>query len=133
MNVVAALFAVDPSGLGGVALRSPAGPAREEWLTLLEKLLPASAPVRRVPLNINDAALLGGLDLGATLSAGRPIAQQGQEHAVRMLTALWALLRAWRPLSIRSKFPSCATVLPFSVRRVWVWWRLTRAGRTMNR
>lgn len=77
MNVVAALFAVDPSGLGGVALRSPAGPAREEWLTLLEKLLPASAPVRRVPLNINDAALLGGLDLGATLSAGRPVAQQG--------------------------------------------------------
>ncbi len=77
MNVVAALFAVDPSGLGGVALRAAAGTAREEWLTLLEKLLPASAPVRRVPLNINDAALLGGLDLGATLSAGRPVAQQG--------------------------------------------------------
>lgn len=75
--VAAALFAVDPSGLGGVALRASPGPARDDWLALLRSLLPASAPVRRVPLNINDAALLGGLDLGATLQAGRPVAQQG--------------------------------------------------------
>jgi magnesium chelatase subunit D len=30
-----------------------------------------------VPLNISDTALLGGLDLGATLQAGKPIALQG--------------------------------------------------------
>jgi magnesium chelatase subunit D len=30
-----------------------------------------------VPLNINDTALLGGLDLGATLQAGKPIALRG--------------------------------------------------------
>ena len=77
MNVVAALFAVDPSGLGGVALRAAAGKQRDEWLTLLRRLLPATAPMRRAPLNINDAALLGGLDLGATLNAGRPVAQLG--------------------------------------------------------
>ncbi len=77
MNLVAALFAVDPCGLGGVALRAPAGQPRDEWLTLLKNLLPAGTPQRRIPLNINDTALLGGLDLGATLSAGRPIAQQG--------------------------------------------------------
>jgi magnesium chelatase subunit D len=77
MNLVAALFAVDPCGLGGVALRASASPARDEWLALLKALLPAGTPQRRIPLNINDAALLGGLDLGATLSAGRPIAQQG--------------------------------------------------------
>ena len=76
-SVVAAMFAVDPCGLGGVALRASAGPARDEWLALLRKLLPAGTPQRRVPININDAALLGGLDLGATLSAGRPVAQQG--------------------------------------------------------
>ena len=76
-SVVAAMFAVDPCGLGGVALRASAGPARDEWLALLKKLLPAGTPQRRVPININDAALLGGLDLGATLSAGRPVAQQG--------------------------------------------------------
>lgn len=76
-GLVAALFAVDPCGLGGVALRSSACQSRDDWLALLKKLLPAGTPQRRIPLNINDAALLGGLDLGATLSAGRPIAQQG--------------------------------------------------------
>ena len=74
---VAALFAVDPPGLGGVALRASAGLERDAWLDLLRSLLPDATPLRRVPLNINDTALLGGLDLGATLSAGRPIAQQG--------------------------------------------------------
>ena len=73
----AALFAVDPCGLGGVALRGSASPLRDEWLACFKKLLPAGTPQRRIPLNINDAALLGGLDLGATLSAGRPIAQHG--------------------------------------------------------
>ena len=77
MNLVAALFAVDPCGLGGVALRASASPLRDDWLALLKKLLPTGTPLRRIPLNINDAALLGGLDLGATLNAGRPIAQQG--------------------------------------------------------
>ena len=77
MKLVAALFAVDPCGLGGVALRAPAGQPRDEWLALLKNILPAGTPQRRIPLNINDTALLGGLDLGATLSAGRPIAQQG--------------------------------------------------------
>ena len=77
MNFVAALFAVDPCGLGGVSLRASAGQVRDEWLAHLKKLLPTGTPQRRIPLNINDAALLGGLDLGATLSAGRPIAQQG--------------------------------------------------------
>ncbi len=76
-SVVAALFAVDPCGLGGVSLRASASPPRDEWLALLKTLLPAGTPQRRIPLNINDAALLGGLDLGATLGAGRPIAQQG--------------------------------------------------------
>ena len=74
---IAALFAVDPVGLGGVALRSPACDNRDQWLALLKSLLPAQTPLRRVPLNINDTALLGGLDLGATLQAGKPIALKG--------------------------------------------------------
>ena len=75
--LAAVLFAVDPVGLGGVALRSAAGPARERWLGGLAGLLPAGTPWRRVPLNISDDRLLGGLDLAATLQAGRPIAQRG--------------------------------------------------------
>ena len=74
---IAALFAVDPVGLGGVALRSPACDNRDQWLALFKSLLPTQTPLRRVPLNINDTALLGGLDLGATLQAGKPIALKG--------------------------------------------------------
>ena len=74
---IAALLAVDPVGLGGVALRAPACADRDAWLALLRDLLPRGTPLRRVPLNISDTALLGGLDLGATLQAGRPVALQG--------------------------------------------------------
>lgn len=75
--LAAALLAIDPAGIGGVCLRAPAGPVRDEWLTLLRELLPAAAPLRRIPLHVNDARLLGGLDLAATLRAGRPIAERG--------------------------------------------------------
>jgi len=72
-----ALFAVDPVGLGGVALRGHSGPVREQWLARLAAWLPAGTPWRRVPLHINDDRLLGGLDLPATLQVGRPVAQRG--------------------------------------------------------
>ena len=75
--MAAALFAVDPVGLGGVVLRSGAGPARDRWLARLANWLPAGTPWRRVPLQVNDDRLLGGLDLSATLQAGRAVAQRG--------------------------------------------------------
>ena len=73
----AALLAVDPWGLGGVALHARHGPVRERWLASLKELLPGGSPWRRVPIHAGDDRLLGGLDLGATLAAGRPIAQAG--------------------------------------------------------
>jgi magnesium chelatase subunit D len=75
--LAAALFAVDPVGLGGVILRSAAGPVRDRWLVRVRGLLPADAPVRRIPLGIEDDRLLGGLDLTASLASGRPVVQQG--------------------------------------------------------
>ena len=42
---IAALFAVDPAGLGGVALRAPACAARDDWLALLRALLPIGCPL----------------------------------------------------------------------------------------
>ncbi len=75
--LAAALFAVDPHGTCGVALRALSGPVRERWLTLMRDLLPASAPMRRIPLNISDTRLLGGLDLAATLRTGKPMAERG--------------------------------------------------------
>ena len=73
----AALLAVDPAGLGGIWLRAGAGPVRERWTAQLLHLLPAGTPVRRLPVHIADDRLLGGLDLAATLHAGRPVAQRG--------------------------------------------------------
>ncbi len=75
--LAASLFAVDPAGLGGVCLRSLVQPARADWLMMLRSLLPAALPLRRVPFNIADGRLLGGLDLAATLRANRPIAERG--------------------------------------------------------
>lgn len=75
--LAASLFAVDPVGLGGVCLRSLVQPARSDWLAMLRELLPAALPVRRIPFNIADGRLLGGLDLVATLRANRPIAERG--------------------------------------------------------
>ncbi len=75
--LAAALFAVDPAGTAGVWLRALAGPVRDRWLGLLRELLPAGDALRRVPLHISDDRLLGGLDLSATLRAGRPVAQRG--------------------------------------------------------
>lgn len=73
----ALLLAVDPVGLGGAVLRAPPGPARDAWLARLRAALPERAPWRRLPLGIPDSRLLGGLDLAATLRAGRPVAERG--------------------------------------------------------
>jgi magnesium chelatase subunit D len=75
--LAAALFAADPNGIGGVSLRSRPGPGRERWFALLQGMLPPATPLRRLPLNVSDSRLLGGLDLAATLRAGRPVAERG--------------------------------------------------------
>ncbi len=72
-----ALFAADPVGLGGLCVRASAGPVRDRFLALLWQALPAGMPVRRLPLHTGDDRLLGGLDLSATLQAGRPVVQKG--------------------------------------------------------
>ncbi len=73
---VAALFAVDPLGTG-VVVRSAAGAPRDAWLELLREAVPGDRRWRRVPLHVADHRLLGGLDLTATLRAGRPVAERG--------------------------------------------------------
>jgi magnesium chelatase subunit D len=75
--LAAALFAVDPVGTGGLSVRALPGPVRDIWLEFLRELLPPEEPYRRVPLHIADGRLLGGLDLPATLHAGRPVAERG--------------------------------------------------------
>ncbi len=73
----AQLFAVDPTGTGGVLVRSRAGAVRERWMAMLRAVLPTSQPLKHLPLHIADGRLLGGLDLNATLVVGRPVAERG--------------------------------------------------------
>ena len=74
---VARLAAADPHGCGGVVVRAGAGPVRDLWLDGLRAALDPDRVLRRMPAGIPDDRLLGGLDLAATLSAGRPVAQAG--------------------------------------------------------
>ncbi len=75
--LAALLLAIDPSGLKGAVLRAGPGPARERWLALLADRMGSERPLRKMPAGIGDERLLGGLDLAATLRAGRPIAMTG--------------------------------------------------------
>ena len=67
------LLALDPEGLGGAVIRMRAGPQRDAVMRALDLPLPQ----KRLPISINDTDLLGGLDLGATLSAGHVIEKAG--------------------------------------------------------
>jgi len=73
----AAVFAVDPAGIGGVVLRARAGPVRDRWVEIMQARLAADTEIFRVPVNVTDDRLLGGLDLTATLHAGKPVAGKG--------------------------------------------------------
>ena len=76
-QLATALVAMDPIGFGGMVLRGPASPLRDELTTQLKKLLPDDVPFRRLPSNISDDRLLGGLDLALTLAQGRTISMRG--------------------------------------------------------
>ena len=72
----AALIALTGETIGGVHLRSPPGPVRDYWLERVKQLSKRD-PMRKIPANIPEGRLLGGIDLGATLQYGRPIAETG--------------------------------------------------------
>jgi magnesium chelatase subunit D len=70
------ILAVDPVGLGGLWLRSRAGPIRDIATTALAQT-PFDRPQRRLSASIDDLALLGGPDPAATLAQGRPVHRPG--------------------------------------------------------
>jgi magnesium chelatase subunit D len=71
----AAVFAVDPPALS-IRLRARAGPVRDRWLEIARALTPERT-WRILPPGIGDDRLLGGLDLAATLRAGKPVVRRG--------------------------------------------------------
>lgn len=73
----AALLAVDPAGLKGAVLRSPPSPSLDAWLAAFRASLPPAAPWRKLPPGAGAGRLVGGLDLSASLSAGKPLFERG--------------------------------------------------------
>ncbi|MGF1550802.1 MAG: magnesium chelatase, partial [Sphingomonadaceae bacterium] len=73
----ARLAAADPAGLGGIWLRCPYGPRVDAILAALSARLPAGGRMRKLPLSVDGERLSGGLDLAATLAAGRPVRRGG--------------------------------------------------------
>ncbi|TRD12010.1 magnesium chelatase subunit D [Erythrobacter insulae] len=70
--LAARLFAFAPKSFGGMVLRG-ASPARDA----LVSALCAEMETRRLPGHVDDERLLGGIDLAASLAAGKPIIQTG--------------------------------------------------------
>ncbi|MEM8580266.1 MAG: magnesium chelatase subunit D [Pseudomonadota bacterium] len=69
-----AVLAVDPAAMGGLWIRARSGPVRDRLLSALQAALPQ---MRRMPPNIGDDHLFGGVDLSATLSSGRLVRTTG--------------------------------------------------------
>jgi magnesium chelatase subunit D len=74
-QLAAVLLAVDPTL--GCRLHGPPGPLRDAFLHAVRAGLPENAPWQKLPAGVTDDRLLGGIDLAATLAAGRPIAERG--------------------------------------------------------
>jgi magnesium chelatase subunit D len=70
--LAARLFALAPQVFKGMVLRGP-GPAREALVAALGEAI----MLRRLPGHVDDERLLGGIDLAASLSAGKPVRQTG--------------------------------------------------------
>ena len=77
VTLVTALLAIDPRGLSGVLLDHPMHEHSRSFINLLQRMLPLGAPVRRLPIGVSADRLIGGVDLAATLSAGRLVSERG--------------------------------------------------------
>jgi len=76
-QTTAALLAIDPHGLGGICVKSQFGPIRDAWFAFLTTQIAPGAHYQKIPLQIQDEHLLGGLDLEATLQYGKPVYSTG--------------------------------------------------------
>ena len=65
---------VDPVRLGGIWLRAGHGPVRDVWLQRLQAM---GLAVLKIPNQVDDERLLGGIDLAQTLQSSRLVQQAG--------------------------------------------------------
>ena len=65
---------VDPVRLGGIWLRAGHGPVRDVWLQRLQAM---GLAVLKIPNQVDDERLLGGIDLAQTLQSSKLVQQAG--------------------------------------------------------
>ena len=70
--IAARLLALAPTVFGGLVLRG-SSPARDALIEALSHVI----ALRRMPGHVDDERLLGGIDIAASLAAGRPVVQKG--------------------------------------------------------
>lgn len=96
------LLAIDPA-LKGAVLRGTAHAAREAWVTRLQESAAAASGhtprLMRIPANVDAAALAGGLDLAATLAAGKPVHEAGVLARADGAITVWPMAERLSELS----------------------------------
>lgn len=76
-RLAALLLAIDPTALKGAIVRGRSPMLCEQWLQTFASVMPVDAPAKRIPSNISDERLLGGLDFAATLARGNSVCERG--------------------------------------------------------
>lgn len=74
--LAAEVFAVAPHALGGIDVKAFPGPVRDYWLAQFEQLAP-TRQLRKIPQNVSESRLLGGLNFTATAKLGKPVMEMG--------------------------------------------------------
>jgi magnesium chelatase subunit D len=95
---LAAVLALQPAALGGAVLRCPAGVVRDTWLAALVQASGehfSTSAFIKIPSTVSEERLIGGLDLAATLAAGRPVRQPGLLVQAKRKRVLLAMAERW--------------------------------------
>lgn len=71
-QIAATLFTQNAAGFGGMVLRG-SSPARDALVAAIS----ATIECRRLPAHVDDERLLGGIDIAASLAAGKPVETSG--------------------------------------------------------
>lgn len=87
--LAAACMAVAPQAVKGIQVRATAGPLRDFWLGYYTKLV--RAPVQKIPCTVDEERLLGGIDIAASLTLGKPTKQAGLLYSSKNQTLILAM------------------------------------------
>ncbi|MEL6662825.1 MAG: VWA domain-containing protein, partial [Pseudomonadota bacterium] len=75
-ELAACVFLVEPHGLGGIHLRSPAGPVRDTWLSEVQRMA-GDLPHASVPAGTPEGRLIGGVSIEQSLRLGTLVSTRG--------------------------------------------------------